>query len=162
MHSYIILIGSLALASFGVIVAMHVHSSGKKRAGATIGALSLLVLLIGTRISFAAERESAGDKLGATLVLLEDRIKEGDKLGALAITDRGVRLFASGHIPFDRATREFWDYAIDVTKKSANPEGRARPERSGAVSASGADQALASPEASQGGPGLSGRPETKN
>jgi hypothetical protein len=139
MHSYIILIGSLALASFGVIAAMRVHSSGKKRTGETIGALSLLVLLIGTRVSFAAERESAGDKLGAALVLLEDRIMEGDKRGALAITDRGVRLFASGHLPFDRATREFWDYAIDVTKKSADPGGLCSPgaKRSGDAQARG-------------------------
>ena len=123
MHSYFILIGSLALASFGVIAAMRVYSSGRKRVGETIGALSLIVLLLGTWVSFAAERESAGDMLGAALVLLEDRIKEGDKGGALAITDRGVRLFARGHIPFDRATREFWDYAINVTKKSTATTG---------------------------------------
>ena len=85
----------IAFAAGLLVLGIRLATAGGKRAAEAVVALGLLVAVFGVNAWHQRDKKAAAEKLSATLVVLEDRLKEGDTAAALGILDRGIRLFAS-------------------------------------------------------------------
>jgi hypothetical protein len=103
-----------------MVLALRIATMGKNRAGEIVAALSILIAMFGVNAWHQEDKKEAAKKLGAALVILEDRIKSGERSAALGIVDRGIRLFGASQVKLDDASAQLWNFAVQTDRKEPN------------------------------------------
>jgi hypothetical protein len=107
----------LILGAVMASVGLRLFASNRRRAGEMVVALGLLTALFGSHAWHEEDKKTAAGKLGAALVILDDRLKAEDQTASLKIVDKGIRLFGASQVHFDKAADELWSFAINTEQK---------------------------------------------